>query len=214
MRIVESATFDLGDMFGVALQLSDEDRRILDAARGVFIAHGFRRTTIDDIARGAGVTRRTVNRRLGDKNRIVRAVIAREVLAFFTDNAERFTGFDSPTERTIEAFTAGIVAFHRNPVAQAVIQFEPEMLAAMLDVPTEGWFAQLRDLVAGQLAYWMDWDEARRVTELILRITVSLIISPSDTLPVRTEDEARWFARNVFVPIIEHGLPGPESADK
>ncbi|MFE3189429.1 TetR/AcrR family transcriptional regulator [Nocardia sp. NPDC059240] len=206
---MESATFDLSDMFGVALRLSDEDRRLLDSARAVFITHGFRRTTIDDIARRAGVTRRTVNRRLGDKDRIVRGVIAREVTAFFTDNAERFTAFDSPTERTIEAFTAGIVAFHRNPVAQAAIRFEPETLTAMLDPATDGWFTQLRDLVAGQLAYAMNWDEAQRITELILRITVSLIISPSDVLPVRTETEARWFANNVFVPLIEHGLPGP-----
>ncbi len=46
--------------------------------------------------------------------------------------------------------------------------------------------------------------------QLILRITASLLVAPTPILPLRTEAEARWFAQTVFVPIIEHGLPGPE----
>lgn len=71
--------------------------------------------------------------------------------------------------------------------------------------------SQIRDLLASQRAARLPWDEARRITEVILRITVSLITAPSDLLPVQTEAQARWFARHVFVPLIEHGFPEPDS---
>jgi AcrR family transcriptional regulator len=211
VRPVPPVPLDLTEVLGAVAALSDEDRRLLDAARALIVTHGFRRTLIDDIARRAGVTRRTVNRRLGDKNRIVRTVVAREVETFFTQTLAGLIGVGSPAERTVEAFVTGVVAFHQNEVAQAVLRHEPETLLAFTGKWSEDPMAAVRDLVAlGLLGPGLDMDEARRMTELILRITGSLLVAPTSILPLRTEADARWFAKTVFVPIIEGGLPRPE----
>lgn len=208
---VPPTPINLSDVLGVVAALSDEDHRLLDEARALIVTYGFRRTLIDDIARRAGVTRRTVNRRLGDKNRIVRAVVVREVETFFRQTLVGLLGVGTPAERTVEAFVTGVVAFHQNDVAQAVLRHEPETFLALTNDWSEEWTAPMRDLVAvGLLGPGLDMDEARRMTELILRITASLLVAPTSTLPLRTEADARWFAQTVFVPIIEHGLPGPE----
>ncbi len=212
VRPVQPMPFNLSDVLGVVAALSDEDRRLLDEARALIVTHGFRRTLIDDIARRAGVTRRTVNRRLGDKNRIVRTVVIREVETYFREALAGMLGVGTPAERTVEAFVTGVVAFHQNGVAQAVLRHEPEILVSAVTADwSEEWVAPVRDLIAyGLLGTGSDMDEARRIAELILRITASLLVAPTPTLPLRTEADARWFAQTVFVPIIEGGLPGPE----
>src|ERR1700744_4861839 len=101
---VQPAPINVSDVLGVVATLTTEDHRLLDEARALIVAHGFRRTLIDDIARRAGVTRRTVNRRLGDKNRIVRAVVMREVETFFRETLAGLLGVGTPAERTVEAF--------------------------------------------------------------------------------------------------------------
>jgi AcrR family transcriptional regulator len=207
---VQPTPMDLSQVLGVVAALSEEDHRLLDEARALIVTHGFRRTLIDDIARRAGVTRRTVNRRLGDKSRIVRAVVVREVETFFRDTLAGLLGVGTPAERTVEAFVTGVVAFHRNEVAQAVLRHEPETLLAVTADWSEEWTGPMRDLIAfGLLGSGLAIDEARRMSELILRITASLLVAPTPMLPLRTEAEARWFAQTVFAPIIEHGLPGP-----
>ncbi len=215
MLPVQPTPMGLNDALGVVAAMSDEDHRLLDAARALIVTHGFRRTLIDDIARRAGVTRRTVNRRLGDKNRIVRAVVVREVETFFRETLAGLLGAGTPAERTVEAFVTGVVAFHRNEVAQAVLRHEPETFHALTTDWSGEWTSAVRDLVAvGLLGSGLAMDEARRMTELILRITASLLVAPTPLLPLRTEADARWFAQTVFAPIIERGLPGPQQGDE
>jgi AcrR family transcriptional regulator len=50
-------------------------RRILDAASGLFLEHGYARTTIKDIADEAGVARDTVHAVFGSKARVLTALI-------------------------------------------------------------------------------------------------------------------------------------------
>ena len=52
---------------------------VLDAALAQFEDLGIRRSTIEDIARRAGIDRVTVYRRVGSKDDVTQTVIAREV---------------------------------------------------------------------------------------------------------------------------------------
>lgn len=49
-------------------------RRIIDAASEIFLARGFSDTSIDAIARAAGVTKRTIYELIGDKEAVFRSV--------------------------------------------------------------------------------------------------------------------------------------------
>jgi AcrR family transcriptional regulator len=56
----------------------EKERQILDAAARVFARYGFRKTTMGDIVREAGVARATVYKHFGTKEAIFIAVLHRE----------------------------------------------------------------------------------------------------------------------------------------
>jgi len=49
-------------------------KRILDAASGIFLTRGFDGTSLDAVAREAGITKRTIYEMVGDKDALFRAV--------------------------------------------------------------------------------------------------------------------------------------------
>lgn len=187
-----------------------ETRVILDAAREEFVSHGFRRTAVGDIARRAKVSRPTVYRRLGDKDEIIRAVVIHEVVEFFARVGAGFLGIDDPVERTVETFVAGVTDFRRNPLARAVLKYEPESLVQLVAGDESHSFDLVREALALGLAGGrISEDAARRGAEVILRLTASLLVAPSDLLPLVTAEDARAFATTYLVPIIEASMdPG------
>lgn len=205
---------DIAVLMAAAVTNSDpEHRRLLDAAREEFVTHGFRRTSVGDIARRAKVSRPTVYRRLGDKDQIVRAVTLAEVMDFLLGIRHDVLAKPSPGDRAVEAFTRGIVACHGNPLMSAILKFEPETLSSLATPENSGWMQTLRSAVASVLV-GPDYpdDAALRAAELMLRITISLLVAPTEFLPVETEAQARWFANTYFVPLIEaaaNPVPSP-----
>ena len=57
---------------------------ILMAAKDAFIENGFGNTSMDDVARRAGTTKRTVYNNFGSKERLLEAVIDHSILLFET----------------------------------------------------------------------------------------------------------------------------------
>ena len=66
----------------------DLERRILDAALIQFERVGVKKTTIEDVARQAEVDRVTVYRRIGSREDLVRAVVAREIQILLAELAD------------------------------------------------------------------------------------------------------------------------------
>jgi len=60
-----------------------DDDLILDAAVDELRAYGLRRTSVDNVARRAGLSRATVYRRFENKNVLVQAALVRESARFF-----------------------------------------------------------------------------------------------------------------------------------
>ena len=69
------------------MAIDTTSERIASAALTLFLAQGVKKTTLDEVAYQAGVTRVTVYRYFGDKNGLVRAVCAR-IAAIFQQSAD------------------------------------------------------------------------------------------------------------------------------
>lgn len=180
-----------------------DDEPLLAAAREEFIRHGLRRAAVGDIARRAGVTRMTINRRLGDKDAIARAVVAREVVDFFARAVTRFDSVASPAERVAETFVAGVVELRNNPLARAALEYDGDAFFAMLTGNRQE-FDNIRDLVAlGLAGDEVSSDEAKRISEIALRLTATLLVAPSDLLPLNDAQQARRFANAYLQPLVE-----------
>ena len=57
----------------------EDTARILEAARGSFLAHGFARTTMDDLARELGMSKKTLYRSFASKEAIVDAMVTAKI---------------------------------------------------------------------------------------------------------------------------------------
>ncbi|MUM16783.1 TetR/AcrR family transcriptional regulator [Mycobacterium sp. CBMA271] len=181
----------------------DERERLLDAARAEFVAHGFRRAAVADIAKRAKVSRQTLNRRCGDKDDMVTAVVTREVIQFFLRLAPLLDADMKVEDQVVELFVAGMRECRTNPVVTALKEYEADSISTSLFETEDGNY----QLVLSALAARLMGDSfpeagAKQAAELIMRITGTLLLTPSKVLSTDTDDEARRFAGAYFIPIL------------
>lgn len=171
--------------------------RFLDAARQEFIDHGISRVGVAEIARRAGVSRQTLYRTCGDKDAIVSAVVAREVLGFVSTFAKDIAVLPTPQERLIEAFVVGMRECRDNPIVNALRHFDLDFLVAqLLDSDNDGRRSArmaMAMLVAGGD---IPFETAERIVEFAVRVTATLLVSPTALLPTDTDTGSREFAQN------------------
>src|SRR3954449_1770403 len=82
------------------------DQPVVDAALACFGRWGVAKTTLDDIAREAGVSRATVYRLFpGGKDNVVRAAVAAELGSFGGALAARLVGIDDLEDLLVASLT-------------------------------------------------------------------------------------------------------------
>jgi AcrR family transcriptional regulator len=105
------------------------ETRILDAARDSIVAIGWKRTTLTEVARRAGLSRMTVYRRYPDAVAIYAELMTRE----WADQAP--TGVDAAdtTAHGIAALMAErLRILRRDPLFQRLIELDPDILLPYL----------------------------------------------------------------------------------
>ena len=106
--------------------LDPADGALLDAASACVMAVGFRRSTLTDIARRAGVSRMTVYRRFPDVTALLQALMTREFVAVLDD----VVGVQAPTarERLARGAQEGVRALSEHPLFNRLMDVDPELL--------------------------------------------------------------------------------------
>ncbi len=106
--------------------LDDVDSALLDAARDSVMAVGFRRTTLTDVARRAGVSRMTVYRRFPDVEALLQALMTREFLTVLTDVVR--VEASTARARLAVGVTRGAHALSEHPLFNRLMDVDPELL--------------------------------------------------------------------------------------
>jgi len=105
---------------GVAEPYEERAERILDAAAGLIVRLGYGKTTIDDIARRAGVAKGTVYLHWKSRDALFVALLRRERVLLLTDAREAVAA--APGGATPRALVAAIAtALARRPLLRAVL---------------------------------------------------------------------------------------------
>lgn len=181
--------------------------QILDAAREQFMTFGLRRSTVDDVAKRAGVSRVTVYRRIGNKDGLVSACLLREYRRFVVEVDEAVAALPTTEDRIVEGFVAVLGHIREHPLVGGLLRLEPEIMLPFLTVESGPALVAMRGYVAGRLR------EARRaegrpeadpapVAELMVRITVSFLLNPVSCFELDDDEQLRAFARRYLVPLI------------
>ena len=109
--------------------------RILEATYACIARYGLAKTTMEDAAREAGLSRATVYRHFpGGREELVREVIAWETARFFIRLAESIAGVGDFTELLEEALLFAHEAIEQHELLQKMLQTEPERLVPTLTV--------------------------------------------------------------------------------
>lgn len=108
--------------------VTDGRHAILRAALDAMIEHGVDGLAIDDVARRANISRRTLYRYFGTKKELIQGVISVENAAFFEEMQRSLTGFEHDFETYCEECVCFAVryrdrhhgGFHHNYLATSV----------------------------------------------------------------------------------------------
>lgn len=188
--------------------LNEDRARILDAARDQFCRMGIQRSTMEHVARRAGVSRITVYRRFATKDALVEEVVRREFRRYFDQFLVDITQAETVADRVVLGFVSSLRAVRSNPLMAGVITAEPQLLAPSImgedgrTLAVVGRFVagQLRrEQVAGNVAAAIDVD---LVAELMVRLTMSMLVTPSSLVDLDDDEQLGALARRYLVPML------------
>src|SRR5215475_8430499 len=94
--------------------LDEVSGRILESARELFARFGPARTTMDDVARAADITRVTVYRRFSTKDILLEAVLRREFQLYFAQFEVDVAECRTVADRVAVGFASSLLHFRRN----------------------------------------------------------------------------------------------------
>lgn len=165
---------------------------------------GLRRTTMEDIARRAGLARVTLYRHFDGKEALVRAIVLAEVERFFDTLDAAIVDCRRSDERLVEGFAFALEFIRGHALFQRLMRTEPEALLPylagggyLIAAATRAVAERIEhDEVAGLLSSGDDVELA----ELLVRLVLSLALSPESALRADDRDGARRLARRYLVP--------------
>jgi AcrR family transcriptional regulator len=108
------------------------DDQLLDVARGCLLAVGWRRTTLTDVARRAGVSRMTIYRRWPDMRSLLSDLMTREWSQLAQEVGFGVDGDGPPLHRLSTGVAAAVGALRQNALFRKIVETDPELLLPYL----------------------------------------------------------------------------------
>lgn len=188
-------------------ELDPYSERILDAARGLLLEHGLRRTSLTDIARAAGVSDATLYRRFANRDALLGMLVTREARAFIAQVDERISVIADPEERLVTAFLMFTRALREHDLVQRLLVTDRDRVlpllttdgAPALTIGRQYVLAQAQAAVAAGVRLTA---EPEHLAELLIRIAHSLLLTPETTLPLDDERRIEAVARATLAPMV------------
>ena len=159
------------------------EERLLDAATTLLVRWGYRKTTIDDVAREAGVGKGTIYLHWKDKNDMFRAAIWREQ-QHYTEDVQRRIAADPEGGLLHRIIIHAMLATLSNPLMAAIIRGKSDIFNGFIGAYDPGFLNQLvgdSDVYFDQLQHagLIRADiPASIITYLLTAVKVGVINSP------------------------------------
>jgi TetR/AcrR family transcriptional regulator, repressor for uid operon len=182
--------------------------RVLDGAYEQFCQIGIRRSTIQDVAHRAGVSRITVYRRFATKDELVEQVVRREFRRYFDQFLLDIQQARTVADRIVLGFASSLRAIRRNPLIGGLMAVEPDVLVPYLAGGDGRMLAAVQRFVAGQLRLEQRAGNVSAevnvelVAELMARVSASFLLTPSHVVDPDDDEQMRALARQFLVPML------------
>lgn len=168
--------------------------RILDAAEECIFRFGIRRTSMGEVARVGKLSRGSIYRYFGDKESLVEGVFQRRRELFLNRTEAALEKLPTLVDKLTHSVVQGRKDTEQGIFA-ALAQTEPETVAMMYLEPAfyrrsvEFWPPHiLAAQESGEIAADLD---VAMVTDLVMRLAVSLVMFPDMGLALKTRSQVR-----------------------
>lgn len=104
----------------------------LDAARACILDVGWRRTTLTEVARRAGVSRMTIYRSWSDMQQLLGDLMTREWSGLVAATMAEHEPPRSPVERLVSDIVGTVQALRENELLVRIVELDPELLLPYL----------------------------------------------------------------------------------
>ncbi len=182
------------------MRTHDAETRILDAAKSCCERWGMEKVTVDDIATASGVSRATLYRLFpGGKDVLFDALHARERAEFFDTLTAEIGGADGADD--LDELVVRLVVRATRELrddAHLAIMLASEPGAVLSELTVDGVPQIIRvanDYLGPILKPYLDPEHAERLIDLLVRVTISYFLAPSDHVDLGDPDSARAFLR-------------------
>ena len=156
-------------------------QRVVEAAYACIARWGFSKTTVEDTARQAGVSRATVYRYFpGGRDELMAAVVSWQYVAFFTRLYEQVQDSDSLEEVLERGLLFARREVLEHEVLQKVLQSEPDVLLPQLTLEANRTVGAIGGFLVPYLVRHglADGVDARQAADFLARMILSYISSP------------------------------------
>ncbi len=179
------------------MRTTEAEIRILDAAKSCCEKWGLDKVTVDDIAAASGVSRATLYRLFpGGKDVLFEALHARERAEFFDTLTAEIDDTDDFAELVVRLVVAATRELRADDHLAIMLASEPG--AVLSELTVDGLPQIIRvanDYLTPILKPFLDPRHAEPLIDLLVRITISYFLAPSDHVDLGDLESARTFLR-------------------
>ncbi len=186
----------------------DTATRVLDAAYDELSLVGLQRTSMEDVARRAGVSRVTVYRHFATKAELVEQVLHREFGRLVQQYLAGLQAAETAEDRIVGGYLTTLQALRRNPLLQGLLSVELDSLVSSMAGRTDDVLAMARSFIAAQLQAEQAAGEIAAdvpvevVADLMPRVAISYVLVPGDVVDLDDDEAARTMVRSFLLPLL------------
>ena len=176
----------------------DTPARILDSAFDCVAQVGLARTTVEDVARAASLSRQTIYRYFPSKDHLILALVLREEEKFLDGVRAAFAEHDTLQAALSEGVEFCLRYAREHPLLDRLLETDAETLLPFLTTRSGPVIARARDTMFRLLSEkaWLNANLATEAADLLTRVLISYALTPSERPP---HDVAADLARIVTI---------------
>jgi AcrR family transcriptional regulator len=145
---------------------------ILEAARGLYQRYGYRKTTMDDIAKAAGITKPTIYSYFKGKKDILAALVEWEGSRILERGLSGTRDGAAPVEQLAAMFVATDRFLKEDPFLQGIVSRDPDILTPEVVSTAFDFERKIMDAVEHILARGMEDGTVRRTDPRLLAYAI------------------------------------------
>ncbi|OLT35173.1 hypothetical protein BJF79_06915 [Actinomadura sp. CNU-125] len=185
--------------------------RVLEAAREQAEDFGFRRFTVDDVARRCGLSRVTIYRYFPKKDALLDALLMHEMRRFLTRADAVIAAQSTPEDRLVEGLLFCLDFLRSHRLLTRLLRTEPEFILPHLTTRAAPVIAEARiwitghiraEITAGRLT--VPDQDVDYFAELVIRTVISFTLTPETAVPLDDPAARRRLVDLYLTPFVRH----------